>query len=92
MALKNYDDTALLTMQLTQLKSTFEKKLQDGETFINLKKILLQIKDIEYTLFENDPESVRQKFNTPPLPSRHMSLRDPLNARYRHIEEPPPLL
>jgi hypothetical protein len=79
-------DVTAVGMQLNELRSKLDRLIREGETFVNVKKVYLQIKEVECYLHATH-------WN-PGIPLQHGKDNVPRNngTRFRHIEDPKPLL
>ncbi|MBL7698847.1 MAG: hypothetical protein JNK79_11835 [Chitinophagaceae bacterium] len=82
-------DTDVTTMKihLNELRSKFDQAMREGESFSTMKEMHLQIKELESCI----------KVLEWSAPMGHRERSEPASRvtgerRYRHIEEPPPLL
>jgi hypothetical protein len=88
MILSPDSDVSAMRIHLNELRSTFDQAVREGGSFTMMKEIHLQIKELESCIkvLEWNGSSVPPRGKSEPA-SREFSER-----RYRHIEEPPPLL
>jgi hypothetical protein len=81
-------DVTAMRIHLNELKTKFDQAMRDGESFTTMKEIHLQIKELESCIKVLEwsggysPENRREEPASRSTPER----------RFRHIEEPPPLL
>ena len=85
----NYNDVTALRIELNELKSQFDRSMRDGENFDRVKVIHAQIKELECHLnaLEWHPGMYSERSRSHETFTRGINQR-----RFRHIEEPPPLL
>ena len=88
MQTENYSDVTSMRIELNELRTRFDKSMRDGENFDNVKAIHLQIKELECHLNALDwhPNSFSER------PKLNEMTRGVSQRRFRHIDEPPPLL
>lgn len=81
-------DVTAMRIHLNELQSRFDQAIREGESFVMMKEIHLQIKELESCI------KVLEWNGTPYQSERigEASSRFSNERRYRHIEEPPPLL
>ena len=81
-------DVTAMRIHLNELRSRFDQAVRDGESFTIMKEIYLQIRELESCIkvLEWNGSSAPPRGRTEPA-SRPFTER-----RYRHVEEPPPLL
>lgn len=82
-------DTDVTTMKihLNELRSRFDQAIREGESFSRMKEMHLQIKELEScikVLEWSAPDTFRG--------GSEPASRVTGEKRYRHVEEPPPLL
>jgi hypothetical protein len=81
-------DVTAMRIHLNELRSRFDQAVRDGESFTVMKEIHLQIKELESCIKVLE-------WNGSPAPPRgrnEPASREFNERRYRHVEEPPPLL
>jgi len=83
-------DVTAMRIHLNELKSKFDQAMRDGESFTTMKEIHLQIKELESCLKVLEWNGA-QTFNLTDRQEEPAS-RLTTEKRYRHVEEPPPLL
>jgi hypothetical protein len=88
MILSPDSDVTAMRIHLNELRSRFDQAMRDGETFITMKEIHMQIKELESCIkvLEWNGASV------PPRGQAEPAARMFSERRYSHVEEPPPLL
>ncbi|HUQ64856.1 MAG TPA: hypothetical protein VM101_01790 [Flavitalea sp.] len=81
-------DVTAMRIHLNELKSRLDQAIRDGESFFTMKEIHLQIKELEscINVLEWNGTSIHPRGKNEP------AARSYNEKRYRHIEEPPPLL
>jgi hypothetical protein len=86
------NDITAIRIQLNELKSKFDRSMREGETFGELRVIHMQIKEMECYLnaMEWDAD-VHANTGSRYAASEKITRRD-YERRYRHVDEPPPLL
>jgi hypothetical protein len=79
-------DVTAVGMQLNELRSKLDRLMREGETFDNVKKVYLQIKELECHL--------NATHWNPGIPLQHGKDSEPRKngTRFRHIEDTKPLL
>ena len=82
------NDVTTMRIHLNELRSRFDQAVREGASFTMMKEIHLQIKELESCIkvLEWNGSPVPPRGRTEPA-SREFSDR-----RYRHVEDPPPLL
>jgi hypothetical protein len=88
MILNPDSDVVSMRIHLNELRSKFDQAIREGESFITMKEMHLQIKELE---------SCIKVLEWHESPNDHRGRSEPASRvtndrRYRHIEEPPPLL
>jgi hypothetical protein len=81
-------DVTAMRIHLNELRSRLDQAMRDGESFPIMKQIHLQIKELESCI--NVLEWSANPFNSRGI--NEPAARSYNEKRYRHIEEPPPLL
>jgi len=84
-----YNDVTSMRIELNELRTKFDKSLRAGENFEDVKTIHAQIKELECHL--NALEWQPERFSGP-RPHGDPYTRGTTQRRFRHVEEPPPLL
>lgn len=81
-------DVTAMRIHLNELRSTFDQAMRDGNSFAMMKEIHLQIKELESCINVLEWNGGSVSFRGQSEPASRVSYE----KRYRHIEEPPPLL
>ena len=84
-------DVTSMRIHLNELKSKFDQAMRDGESFTAMKEIHLQIKELESCIKVLEWSGGTSTFN-PAAHNEEPASRITSQRRFRHIEEPPPLL
>lgn len=81
-------DVTAMRIHLNELRSRFDQAIREGESFVTMKDIHLQIKELESCIKVLEWNGTSYSSDRIGEPASRMSSE----RRYRHIEEPPPLL
>ena len=88
MILSPATDVTAMRIHLNELRTRFDQAIRDGESFIIMKDIHSQIKELESCIKVLEWNSGL----FPPRGKSEPASRAFNEKRYSHIEEPPPLL
>ena len=78
-------DVSAMHIHLNELRSRLDQAIRDGDSFTMMKEVHLQIKELESCIKVLE-------WNVPPRGKSEPASRVFGEKRYRHVEEPPPLL
>lgn len=81
-------DVTAMRIHLNELRSRFDQAMREGESFTTMKEIHLQIRELESCIKVLEWNGITSTFRSKSEPASR-TLKE---KRYRHIEEPPPLL
>lgn len=87
MALNRETDVTTMKIHLNELRSRFDQAMREGEAFSSMKEMHLQIKELESCIKVLE-WSAPDNFRGAAEPASRVTGE----KRYRHVEEPPPLL
>jgi hypothetical protein len=88
MMLNPDSDVTALRIHLNELRSRFDQAMREGESFTTMKEIHLQIRELESCIKVLEWNGASSTFRS----TREPASRIPNEKKYRHVEEPPPLL
>lgn len=79
-------DVTTMRIHLNELRSRFDQAMREGEEFSRMKEMHLQIKELESCIKVLEWSAPIHRQGSEP------ASRVTGEKRYRHVEEPPPLL
>lgn len=90
MFLSSDSDVIAMKIHLNELRSKFDLAMREGESFARMKEIHQQIKELESCIQVLEWNGI----STTPSPrsKEEPASRSVNEKKYRHVEEPPPLL